>query len=112
MAAANKRVGNILKKAGDEHVPLDTALMTEPAEKIVASALASIAPHVEARFAAQDYQGMLESLAALRAPVDTFFEEVMVMAPDLRQRANRIALLRQLHDLMNRIADISMLAGS
>ena len=115
LAAANKRIGNILRKSeaglGPESPPLDPALLVEPAERALADALTTVAPRAEARLAARDYTGSLRELAALRTPVDAFFDSVMVMADDPRLRANRIALLRTLHAQMNRVADLSRLAA-
>ena len=76
----------------------------------MAKKVEQIGPDVEKRFAENDYAGTLKLLAQMKDPVDTFFTEVMVMAEDLKLRANRIALLRELHTLMNRVADISKLA--
>jgi glycyl-tRNA synthetase beta chain len=111
LAAANKRIGNILKKAGRVLPQVDAELLTEPAEKALAAEFASARSKADAHYAAQDYAGMLQTLAALKAPVDAFFEGVMVMSEDARLRDNRIALLAQVRDTMNRIADISRLAA-
>jgi glycyl-tRNA synthetase beta chain len=111
LAAANKRIGNILKKAGRVLPQVDAELLTEPAEKALAAEFASARRKADAHYAAQDYAGMLQTLAALKAPVDAFFEGVMVMSEDARLRDNRIALLAQVRDTMNRIADISRLAA-
>ena len=111
LASANKRVSNILKKA-DGAVPtvVDAALLKEPAELALAAALAAVAPLAEAAFAAGDYTASLQALAALKGPVDAFFDQVMVNAEDVAMRANRLALLAALHKAMNRVADLSRLA--
>ena len=111
LAAANKRIGNILKKAEDTASGVDPALLTEPAEKALAGVVEKVRPDVAARFAANDYAGSLKVLAQAREPVDTFFNDVMVMAEDPKVRGNRVALLRELHGLMNQVADISKLAA-
>jgi glycyl-tRNA synthetase beta chain len=112
LAAANKRVGNILKKVeGAVTDKVDTSLLQETAEHALHQALSRIAPKAEAAFAAGDYTASLQALAALRAPVDAFFDNVMVNAEDEKLRANRLALLAQLHRAMNRVADISKLAS-
>jgi glycyl-tRNA synthetase beta chain len=114
LAAANKRIANLLKKAppqtGDAGV--DPELLLEPAERALASAHAAVAPRVDAALAAGDDTALLRALAPLRAPVDRFFEEVMVMAEEPALRANRLALLAGLRKSMNRIADISLLAAA
>ncbi|WP_421956729.1 glycine--tRNA ligase subunit beta [Polaromonas sp.] len=111
LAAANKRVGNILKKAeGTVEAKINPALLQEAAEKSLAEALQSVAPKADAAFAAGDYAASLQALAALKAPVDAFFEGVMVNAEDTALRANRLGLLATLHQAMNRVADLSKLA--
>ncbi|ACT51369.1 glycine--tRNA ligase subunit beta [Methylovorus glucosotrophus] len=112
LAAANKRVGNILKKAeGDVQASINQALLVEPAEQALAQALASVTPQADAAFAAGDYRSSLQALAALRTPVDAFFDGVMVNAEDPALKANRLGLLASLHQAMNRVADLSRLAG-
>ncbi|MBT9568489.1 MAG: glycine--tRNA ligase subunit beta [Thiobacillus sp.] len=112
LAAANKRVGNILKKAeGEVGNAADPAHFVEAAEKALFAALGEIAPKADAAFAAGDYTASLQALAALKTPVDAFFDSVMVNADDPALRANRLALLNQLHRTMNRVADISRLAA-
>jgi glycyl-tRNA synthetase beta chain len=112
LAAANKRVGNILKKSeAGAAVSVDTALLKEPAEQALYEALMAVAPKSEAAFAKGDYAGSLQALAALKTPVDSFFDQVMVNAEDAALRANRLALLAQLHAAMNRVADLSRLAA-
>jgi glycyl-tRNA synthetase beta chain len=110
LAAANKRVGNILKKSEDATGTVDTALLQEPAEQALAAALAELAPRADAAFEHGDYAASLQALAALKAPVDAFFEQVMVNADDPALRRNRLALLARLHAAMNRVADLSRLA--
>lgn len=112
LCAANKRIGNILKKASADDVisSVKSELLVEANEKALAQALAQTAPQAEALAAAGKYQESLESLALLKAPVDAFFEAVMVNADDLVLRANRIALLGQTHRAMNQVADLARLA--
>ncbi|URV24423.1 glycine--tRNA ligase subunit beta [Burkholderia gladioli] len=112
LAAANKRISNILKKS-EVAAPgaIQPALLAEPAEQALAAQLAEVAPRVQSQLAARDYTGALSALAALRAPVDTFFNDVMVNAEDPALRANRLALLSALHQQMNCVADISKLAA-
>ncbi|GAB4090578.1 glycine--tRNA ligase subunit beta [Hydrogenophaga soli] len=112
LAAANKRVGNILKKAeGEVLAQVNPALLTEAAEAALAKALAEVAPAADAAFAAGNYTGSLQALAALRAPVDAFFDGVMVNADDPALKANRLGLLKTLHNAMNRVADLGRLAA-
>jgi glycyl-tRNA synthetase beta chain len=112
LAAANKRISNILKKSdGATSGGVQTALLFEPAEKALHAQLEQVAPRVQSQLAARDYTGALTALAALREPVDTFFNDVMVNAEDLALRANRLALLGALHQQMNCVADISRLAA-
>ncbi|WP_067069863.1 glycine--tRNA ligase subunit beta [Roseateles chitosanitabidus] len=111
LAAANKRVGNILKKVeGELPTEVKPALLVEAAEKALADALAGVKPQADQLFEQHDYAGSLKALAALKAPVDAFFDDVMVNAEDAALRANRQALLKQLHEAMNRVADLSRLA--
>lgn len=111
LAAANKRVGNILKKAeGTVEAAIKPELLQEVAEKSLAEALKTVAPKAEAAFASGDYAASLQALAALKAPVDAFFDGVMVNAEDPALRANRLGLLATLHQAMNRVADLSKLA--
>ena len=111
LAAANKRISNILKKtdAVDPHV--SEVLLKESAEVALYAALKEIGPQANALFDAGDYTASLQSLAALRAPVDAFFEDVMVNAEQLDLRLNRLGLLTSLHAAMNRVADLSKLAS-
>ncbi|MEZ5608612.1 MAG: glycine--tRNA ligase subunit beta [Burkholderiaceae bacterium] len=111
LAAANKRVGNILKKAeGEVGGAVKPELLVEDAEKALYEALQTVAPKAAAAFERGDYTASLRTLAALRAPVDAFFDGVMVNADDAALRANRLHLLQQLHQAMNRVADLSRLA--
>jgi glycyl-tRNA synthetase beta chain len=112
LAAANKRVGNILKKAeGGVGSIAEPARFVETQETALFAALSEIAPRADAAFASGDYTASLQALAALKAPVDDFFDHVMVNADDPALKANRLALLNQLHRTMNRVADISRLAA-
>jgi glycyl-tRNA synthetase beta chain len=111
LAAANKRIGNILKKADDVDAHVSSVLLLEIAEKNLHSAMQSVLPHAQAQWEAGDYTASLQSLAALRAPVDAFFEDVMVNAEALDLRLNRLGLLKSLHVAMNRVADLSRLAS-
>jgi glycyl-tRNA synthetase beta chain len=112
LAAANKRVGNILKKVGDNvTAQVDVALLKDAAEIALHAALTKTKPQADSAFAAGDYTGSLQSLAALKAPVDTFFDEVMVNAEDPALRNNRLGLLATLHEAMNRVADLSRLSA-
>ena len=112
LAAANKRVGNILKKVeGDLPTAIDAARLIEPAEQRLAATLEAVQPSADALFEQQDFAGSLQVLAGLKAPVDAFFDDVMVNAEDPALRANRLALLKRLHGAMNRVADLSRLAA-
>jgi glycyl-tRNA synthetase beta chain len=111
LAAANKRVGNILKKSdAPAHAQVDATLLVEPAEAALAAALRAAEPPSRAAFDRGDYAASLSALAPLKAPVDAFFETVMVNAEDPALRANRLGLLATLHAAMNRVADLSKLA--
>ena len=114
LAAANKRIGNILKKAEaesavDAHV--SELLLQEPAEQALYAALQQVVPRADAQFERGDYTASLQTLAALRAPVDAFFDHVMVNAEQADLRLNRQGLLKRLHQAMNRVADLARLAG-
>ena len=111
LAAANKRVGNILKKSEGTGAVLNPALLVEPAEGALHAALAEAAPRADAAFEAGDYTASLQALSVLKAPVDAFFDHVMVNADDAALRANRLALLGTLHASMNRVADLARLAS-
>jgi glycyl-tRNA synthetase beta chain len=111
LSAANKRVGNILKKAeGTVAARVDAALLNEPSEIALNAALAQIKPNADAAFDRGDYTSSLQALAALKSPVDSFFDNVMVNADDPALRANRLGLLHVLHQAMNRVADLSRLS--
>ena len=109
LAAANKRVANILAKEAAPEGSVVEANLVEDAEKALFAELAKITPVVEPLFAAKDYTAALSALAALRAPVDAFFDGVMVMADDTDLKANRLRMLAQLRDLFTKVADISVL---
>ncbi len=111
LAAANKRIGNILKKAGEVDAHVNPALLQEEAEKGLYAAMQKLLPESEALFLAGDYTASLQTLAALRAPVDAFFDDVMVNAEEMDLRLNRQGLLKSLHVAMNRVADLSRLAA-
>jgi glycyl-tRNA synthetase beta chain len=111
LAAANKRIGNILKKADGSPGAVNPQHLFEPAEKDLAAAFDRIKPVTDAQFAAGDYTAMLTSLAPLKLPVDRFFDDVMVNVDDPAIRANRLALLAALRAQMNRVADLSLLAA-
>jgi len=110
LAAANKRVGNILKKAEGTVGGVDEAQFTEPAERQLHATLKKVQPRSEALFDRGEYTASLRELAVLKEPVDAFFEQVMVNVDDERVRRNRLALLAALHGAMNRVADLSRLA--
>ena len=110
LAAANKRIGNILKKAGEVDAHVNTALLQEDAEKSLNAAMLKLLPESEAQFNAGDYTSALQTLAALHSPVDAFFDDVMVNAEEMDLRLNRQGLLKCLHLAMNRVADLSCLA--
>jgi glycyl-tRNA synthetase beta chain len=111
LAAANKRIRNILKKAEGVRVAPDMALLQEPAEKRLFGAVSKLMPRVDSLVDNEGYADALKLLASVRGEVDTFFDEVMVMTEDPLTRNNRLALLAQLERLMNRVADISKLAA-
>jgi glycyl-tRNA synthetase beta chain len=112
LAAANKRVGNILKKAeGAVEAKVNPALLQVDEEKALHSAIVSVAAHADAAWTRGDYTANLQALAALKAPVDAFFDKVMVNAEDPALKANRLGLLATLHNAMNRVADLSKLAS-
>jgi glycyl-tRNA synthetase beta chain len=112
LAAANKRVGNILKKVEDSvDAWVDSTLLKEAAEIALHAALVEVVPQADAAFVTGDYTESLQALAALRAPVDAFFDGVMVNADDPALRANRLGLLAKLHAAMNQVADISKLSA-
>jgi glycyl-tRNA synthetase beta chain len=112
LAAANKRVGNILKKAeGVVEAKVNPALLQVDEEKALHSAINSIAARADVAWKNGDYTANLQALAALKNPVDAFFDKVMVNAEDPALKANRLGLLATLHQAMNRVADLSKLAS-
>ncbi|HYW56262.1 MAG TPA: glycine--tRNA ligase subunit beta [Polaromonas sp.] len=111
LAAANKRISNILKKADTVDPHVSEVLLKEPAEIALYASLRDVVPKANAQFESGDYTASLQSLAALRAPVDAFFDGVMVNAEEMDLRLNRQGLLKSLHDAMNRVADLSRLAA-
>lgn len=114
LCSANKRIGNILKKAelpATASLSVTPALLIEPAEKTLAETLATIAPQAHSDMAHGRYTEALARLAALKAPVDAFFDHVMVNADDFALRQNRLALLDALHRAMNQVGDLSRLAA-
>ena len=110
LAAANKRIGNILKKTVPETDVVDVALFDSEAEKALYEALCVAEPKAKAHYEAGRYTDLLKGLAPMKAPVDHFFEDVMVNVEDARVRANRLALLWRLHRTMNMVAELSRLA--
>jgi glycyl-tRNA synthetase beta chain len=111
LAAANKRITNILKKTEAAPGAVSQDLLLELAERNLAASVERVRPDVDAAFARGDFTGTLKTLARLRDDVDAFFNDVMVMAEDAALRNNRLALLSSLHGMMNRVADISKLAA-
>ena len=113
LAAANKRIRNILRKSDSQHVGtvLDEMMVVEDAERVLITALRLVEANVSDCTGRGDYTGALRALAGLRGPVDGFFDKVMVNTEDARVRANRHALLKRLDGLMNQVADISKLAA-
>ncbi|CAM8650431.1 GlyS Glycyl-tRNA synthetase, beta subunit [Comamonadaceae bacterium] len=111
LAAANKRISNILKKTDDVDAHVSEVLLQEAAEKALFAAMQTVLPQAQSQWQAGDYTASLQSLAALRVPVDAFFEDVMVNAEQLDLRLNRLGLLKSLHVAMNRVADLSKLAA-
>jgi glycyl-tRNA synthetase beta chain len=110
LAAANKRIANILKKAERADAHVSEPLLQEPAEKALYAAMQETAPRARGQFESGDYTASLQTLAALRAPVDSFFDGVLVNAEQADLRLNRLGLLATLHQAMNRVADLSRLA--
>ncbi|MEF9995476.1 MAG: glycine--tRNA ligase subunit beta [Burkholderiaceae bacterium] len=112
LAAANKRIGNILKKVeGVLPAAVSAELLIEPAEQKLAAALEAVAAPAQAMYADGQYEAMLKSLAPLKLPVDAFFDEVMVNVDDAALRNNRLALLGRLHAVMNRVAELARLSA-
>lgn len=111
LAAANKRIANILKKSAEPvEAKADAALFSEDAERALWTDVAAVRRSADVLFESGDYTSSLKALAALRAPVDKFFDDVMVNADDPKVRANRLGLLAALHGVMNRVADLSRLS--
>jgi glycyl-tRNA synthetase beta chain len=115
LAAANKRVHNILEKNAKNGIPVPTAidprLLREPAETALHDALQSTTALADSAFESGSYTHSLQTLAALKQPIDTFFDHVMVNTDDPGLRANRLCLLQMMHRSMNRVADLSRLAN-
>ena len=111
LAAANKRIGNILKKTDNVDAHVSELLLVEPAEIALHAAMKDVLASANSQFDAGDYTASLQTLAVLRAPVDNFFDGVMVNAEQLDLRLNRLGLLATLHAAMNRVADLSKLAA-
>ena len=109
LAAANKRVANILAKAEGNIGAIDVALCVEPAEQVLAQSVLSLAKEVQPLIAQGEYTAVLDKLAGLRQPVDNFFDNVMVNAEDVKLRQNRLAILNTLQGLFLQVADISLL---
>ncbi|WP_109083498.1 glycine--tRNA ligase subunit beta [Aggregatibacter kilianii] len=109
LAAANKRVANILAKAEGDIGAIDVALCVEPAEQVLAQSVLSLAKEVQPLIAQGEYTAVLDKLAGLRQPVDNFFDNVMVNAEDAKLRQNRLAILNTLQGLFLQVADISLL---
>jgi glycyl-tRNA synthetase beta chain len=111
LAAANKRIQNLLRKAEEPvHDSVDEGLLQTPAEQLLLETLQTLEPRVIAAVKNADYVGAMEDLASLRAPVDAFFTDVMVMVEDPALRGNRLALLRRMAERFDSVADISRLA--
>ena len=110
LAAANKRIGNILKKSELQIADIDLANLPEPAERNLYEAMQAVRPIFEKLYAGGDYTSALKALAPLKTPVDAFFDTVMVNVDDPVLRRNRLTLLDELHFLMNKVADLSKLA--
>ena len=111
LAAANKRIGNILKKSDLVLGDVEEARLVEDAEKALFAALVEVEPKVAGAYAQGAYTDVLTMLAPMKAPVDQFFEDVMVNAEDIDLRKNRLALLARLHATMNQVAELSRLAN-
>jgi len=113
LAAANKRIANILKKTetGTLSTNIDAALLREPAERNLAAALDAIASSVDTHLRCAEYDAALTLLASLRPMIDAFFNDVMVNDPDAALRANRLALVNRVRTLFSGVADLSRLPG-
>ncbi len=109
LAGANKRIANILKKAGGNGTTLDSALLREPAEINLVDRIEAIAEESARLIGQRDYTAYLSLLAELQEPVNGFFDDVMVLCKDAKLRANRISLLRRIHDSFTRVADVARL---
>jgi len=113
LAAANKRVANILRQAeakGEVFVNAELSELSDPAERALHEAIRAASEKAKPLYEKGDYTGYLRSFSVLKAPIDTFFDKVMVMVEDKKMRQGRLALLRDLREAMNRVADISKLA--
>jgi glycyl-tRNA synthetase beta chain len=113
LAAANKRVANILRQAeakGESFKSADPTALKAPAERVLFDALQEVSGKADKLFDRGDYSGYLKAFAVLKAPVDAFFDSVMVMAEEQALRRNRLGLLKDLREAMNKVADISKLA--
>jgi glycyl-tRNA synthetase beta chain len=114
LAAANKRIVNILKQAeakGEAFVNAELSELSDPAERALHEAIRAASEKAKPLYEKGDYTGYLKSFSVLKAPIDTFFDKVMVMVEDKKLRQGRLALLRDLREAMNRVADISRLAA-
>ena len=112
LAAANKRIENILKKSsGETGSEVDATLLVEPEEKALYEAISKVEPKLGADYSAGHYDAVLKELAPLKAPVDAFFDKVMVNAEDPKLKRNRLTLLNELHKAMNKVAKLSCLAS-
>ena len=111
LAAANKRIGNILKKAPEVDGHVSEVLLKEPAEVALYQAMKQVTPQAQEQWEAGDYTASLKTLSVLREPVDAFFDGVIVNAEEMDVRLNRQGLLKSLHLAMNRVADLSCLAS-
>ena len=111
LAAANKRVANILRQAEAKGEKFEAGELKEPAERALQEAIQAASSKAKPLYESGDYTGYLKSFAVLKAPVDAFFDKVMVMVEDEKLRRSRLALLRDLRDAMNRVADLSKLAA-
>lgn len=112
LAAANKRIENILKKSsGETGSEVDASLLVEPEEKALYEAISKVEPKLGADYSAGHYEAVLKELAPLKAPVDAFFDKVMVNAEDPKLKRNRLTLLNELHKAMNKVAKLSCLAS-
>ncbi len=111
LAAANKRIGNILRKSEGRGADVDPDRLVEPAERSLHAAVSALEPVVTRAMGSRNYTTALRALAGIRGEVDRFFDEVLVNAEDAQVRANRLALLSGLNALMNRVAEIGRLAG-